>query len=109
MALGTSIAATFNAALLLWFLSPRLGGIEARRLFEALVKITIAAGVMGVAAYWTSVQTRQVFDDGGTMSQIIRVFSPMSVAFLTLAGMATLLRVEEFNQAMRRLFRRFTP
>ena len=50
LALGTAIAALFNATALLWLLRARLGGIEGRRVTMAFLKISGAALVMGIAA-----------------------------------------------------------
>ena len=51
LALGTAIAAIVNAVLLLWLLGRRLEGVEGWRVGTAFVKILIASGAMGIAAY----------------------------------------------------------
>src|SRR5262249_10492520 len=43
LALGTSIAAIVNAAVLLWLLRARLGGLDGRRLLTTLAKVTLSA------------------------------------------------------------------
>ena len=43
LALGTAIAAMFNAGLLLWLLQARLGGLEARRTVRTLLSILVAS------------------------------------------------------------------
>src|SRR4029079_17811114 len=50
LALGTALAAMFNAGTLLWLLRNRLGGLEGRRVTVAFVKIACASIAMGVAA-----------------------------------------------------------
>src|SRR5262249_26919979 len=50
LALGTSIAAIANAALLLALLRARLGGLDGRRLLATLSKVTASAAVMAAAA-----------------------------------------------------------
>ena len=47
LALGTAVAATLNAGLLLWILQTRLGGLEARRTVRTLLSILVASGVDG--------------------------------------------------------------
>jgi putative peptidoglycan lipid II flippase len=109
LALGTSIAATFNGGVLLFLLSRRIDGIDGRRVGVTFLKITLASAVMGVVAYWSAAGARQAFSDSSTLSQIIRVFGPMSLAIAALAGMAALLRIEEFDHAVRRVLRRLFP
>ena len=54
LALGTAVAALANAAILLWLLRRRLGGIDGRRVSTAaLSKIALASLVMAGAAYET--------------------------------------------------------
>ena len=50
LALGTAIAAMFNALMLLWLLRRRLGGLDGRRVAVPLAKITSRPLVMGVVA-----------------------------------------------------------
>ena len=50
LALGTAIAAGFNALTLLLLLRGRVGGLDGRRLAIAAIKISIAAAIMGVVA-----------------------------------------------------------
>src|SRR6476660_3995535 len=50
LALGTALAALFNAGALLWLLRRRLGGLDERRVFIAFVKILAASIAMGAAA-----------------------------------------------------------
>ena len=54
LALGTALAAMFNAIALLWLLERRLGGLEGRRIATSLIKIVVASLVMGLAAWSTS-------------------------------------------------------
>ena len=51
LALGTGIAATVNAVLLLVLLSKRIGGVDAARIWRAFFKITVASAVMGAAVF----------------------------------------------------------
>ena len=50
LALGTSIAALFNATLLMILLRRQLKGIEAPRILAFLLRILVAAAAMGIAA-----------------------------------------------------------
>ena len=51
LALGTALAAIFNAGTLLFVLRRRLGGIDGARIAVALLKVVLASGLMGVAAW----------------------------------------------------------
>lgn len=107
LALGTAVAAFFNAAVLVWLLRARLGGLEGRRLLAATVKISIASAAMGLAAYLTAGWLTTVLPGDGEVAKAVRVFGAIGVALLTLGGAAQLLRIEEFRDAAGRVLRRF--
>ncbi len=100
LALGTSIAALFNAALLMFFLRKRLGGIEGGRISASLVRITIAAAIMGIAAVAVDMGTGLWLPGAGLAPQLIRLGSTIGVAMVVLAASAYLLRVHEFRKAV---------
>src|SRR5499426_3640969 len=50
LALGTSVAALFNAGALLWLLRRRLDGLDDRRILSSFSRIAIASLAMGTAA-----------------------------------------------------------
>ena len=85
LALGTALAAIFNAAMLLWLLARRLGGIDGRPVAVAAAKITVASILMAIAA---------------------RVFLGIGAGLVVLAASAKVLRVQEFDEVFRRLLRR---
>ena len=107
LALGTAIAAVFNAALLVWLLRARLGGLEGRRLGIATAKITIAAAAMGAAAYLTSGWLTTLVPGESEIAKIVRVFGAIAVALLALGAAAQVLRIDEFREATSRVLRRF--
>jgi putative peptidoglycan lipid II flippase len=106
LALGTAMAAIFNATALLWLLQRRLGGIDGRPVAIAAVKIGVASMLMGVAAQASWEWLREAIPGGGELARIARVFLSIAAAIAVLAAAAKLLRVEEFNEASRRLLRR---
>src|SRR5262249_52237981 len=104
LALGTSIAAIVNAAVLLWLLRARLGGLDGRRLLTALAKVTLSSIVMAAAA--VAIQRGM---DGAISGSALTVRAPrltisISGALAVLASAAKLLRVEEFDAAISMLF-----
>jgi len=100
LALGTSIAALCNAAGLLVLLRRRLSGLEGGRISFTLVRIVLAAAVMGLAAVATDVVVAQWLPGVGLGRQIIRLSTTIGVAVATLAAAAYVLRVPEFRDAV---------
>jgi putative peptidoglycan lipid II flippase len=101
LALGTAIAAISNAAMLLWLLHRRLGGIDGRRLATAFSKIALASLVMAGAAYEAERVLRIPFGGAGLSTQAIRVFGAIGIGLAVLAGSAQALRISEFTESLR--------
>ena len=106
LALGTALAAIFNAGLLLWLLSRRLGGLDAERIATAALKIGLASLLMAVAARLLWGLLEDVVPGGGELLRAFRVFAAIGGGLAVLAITAKLLRVEEFDEAFRRVARR---
>jgi putative peptidoglycan lipid II flippase len=106
LALGTAIAAIFNAVVLLWLLRRRLGGIGGRRLLETLGKIALASAAMGLAAHLTLQWLEALLPGGGEIDKGVRVFASIAVALVVLAAAAKLLRIREFDEALARVLGR---
>ena len=106
LALGTALAALFNAGMLLWLLRGRIGGLDERRVATAALKIGAASLLMaaGARAVWEWLV--QAFPGGGELPRMIRVFSSIGVGLIVLAAAARLLRIEEFDELTLRLLRR---
>jgi putative peptidoglycan lipid II flippase len=107
LALGTAIAAMFNAVVLMWLLRGRLDGVEGRRMAIALAKITVASFAMGIAAHFTAVWLTAMTPGGGEIAKFVRVFGAIATALAVLGAAARLLRIDEFNDAMVRVLQRF--
>jgi putative peptidoglycan lipid II flippase len=114
LALGTALAALFNALLLFLLLSRRLGGLDGARILTTLVKILAASAAMGAAAWWTATRldvvlpAAVVFDGwlGTTFRSGVQVFASIGVGVAALAGAAWILRLQEFLDATRRVLAR---
>ncbi len=100
LALGTSIAALLNAALLLWLLRSRLHGIEGGRITAALAKITVAGVAMSAAAWATERGLHALLPGMWVWTQVARVSVAIGAGFAVLFLLAHLLRIPEFQQAV---------
>jgi putative peptidoglycan lipid II flippase len=99
LALGTSLAAFFNATTLLVLLRRELEGINGRRLGGAFLRIAIASAVMGVTAAIADRTLPFVLSGSGVALQALRLAASIGVALLALAAAARVLRIREFDEA----------
>ena len=106
LALGTSIAALFNATTLLILLSRRIDGVNGVRIAAALARMSLAAAAMGAAAYVIHDLLPAVVPGRGIVPEAIRLAITIGAAILVLAGAAHLLRIEEFQRASAAVLRR---
>lgn len=106
LALGTGLAATINAGLLLFLLSRRLGGIDGARVLASLVKILAASALMGAAAHFAEAWLHSHFARPSLGPYLLRVAGGISAGLGTLALAAWALRIDEFTTAMRRVLTR---
>jgi len=100
LALGTSIAALFNAGGLLWLLHGRLDGLEDRRVVSSLARIVIASLVMGMAALAVHGALGTLLPGDTFTLQAIRLFLAIVSALLVLGIAAHVLRIREFREAV---------
>jgi putative peptidoglycan lipid II flippase len=108
LALGTSIAALFNASLLLFFLRRHLAGLEERRIAGALARIAFASVLMGVAAAGVNLWLSSAVPGSGLAPQVVRLAASIGVALVVLATTAHLLHIREFRQGVALVTRRFS-
>ena len=106
LALGTSIAALFNASTLLYLLGAQLQGLNAGQLFSSVARIAFASIAMGAAAFGALRGLESWLPGSGEMIQIVRLVLAIGFALLVLAGGAWLLRIREFKQGVAIVTRR---
>ena len=99
LALGTSLAALFNATTLLFLLRRELGTLDGRRLTIAFARIAVAAAVMGVTALGAETGLSRVIPGDATLLQAIRLGTTIAAALVVLAASARALRIREFDDA----------
>ncbi len=109
LALGTAIAAIFNAGTLLWLLRRRLGGLEGRRVAVSFVKILAASAAMGLAAHYTSSWLAARLPPAGSLWGAVELTASIAAGVAVLVASARLLRIAEFDEAFGRLLRRLRP
>ncbi len=109
LALGTSIAASVNAGLLLYFLRRKIGGLDGPRIVRTLVKIVVAAAVMGVAVYAVEAWLHGLMPARAVVPGLLRIAGSIGAGLLVLAGVARLLGIEELNEATERVLSRLRP
>jgi putative peptidoglycan lipid II flippase len=106
LALGTSIAALFNAATLLYLLRGELGGLNGTRLLASVSRIVVASAAMGGAAMLSHNALTAWLPGATILVQAIRLTASIGFAVAVLAGAAWLLRIREFNDAVALVARR---
>jgi putative peptidoglycan lipid II flippase len=106
LALGTSIAALFNAAGLLWVLHRRLGGLDDRRILNSLARIAIASLAMGIGALLVDQRLSQWIAGDGFLSQASRLSLTIAFALVVLGIAAHVLRIREFREALALILKR---
>ena len=106
LALGTSVAASINAGLLIVLLSRRIDGVDGARVLVSFLKIAAASVVMGAAAYWTEAWLHELLPAEAIVPRLVRVGAGIGAGVGTLALAAWALRIDEFRQAMQRLMAR---
>jgi putative peptidoglycan lipid II flippase len=107
LALATSLAAIVNASIQLVLLRRELGSIQAGLIALTFVKTTVAALVMGAAAWYTEWWLRTAWPGETIGLQALRVFGAIGVALAVLSACAWLLRLREFEEARGMVLRRF--
>jgi len=106
LALGTAIASLFNAALLLWLLRARLGGLDGRRILTSFLKILLASAIMGLVAWQAHAALMVVLSGEATTARLVRVSSAIGLALIALGAAARALRIDEFAGALAAVRRR---
>jgi putative peptidoglycan lipid II flippase len=100
LALGTSLAALANGALLILLLRRRLDGIGGGRLAVAFAKI-LAASLVMAAVVWVVERGAEAFVAGdGLAAQSIRLALEIGSGLGALAASARLLAIAEFREAV---------
>jgi putative peptidoglycan lipid II flippase len=99
LALGTSLSAIVNASAQLWLLRRELHGIDGPRIVSTLVRVVVAALVMGVVAWGSNLLLEGWLPGPAFVRQVVRLGAAIGVSLAALAAAAQLLRIPEFDEA----------
>ncbi len=106
LALGTSIAALFNAITLLILLRRQLGGLQEAQIVASLVRIIVASIAMGLAAYGVSDALESQLPGSSLALQILRLTATIGISVVVLGGASWLLHIREFKEGLSLVTRR---
>jgi putative peptidoglycan lipid II flippase len=106
LALGTSLAALFNAAVLFVLLRQALDGLNGQRLAGSFIRIVAASAVMGLVAVLVDRQLSTVLPTRPIPWQIVHVTADIVAALCALALSAWVLRIKEFNESVLMVLRK---
>jgi putative peptidoglycan lipid II flippase len=106
LALGTSIAALFNAAMLFVLLRRPLHGLNEARLAGSLLRIAVASALMGTAAWAADAAFGRWLAGDRLTLQIARLAASIGVALAVLVASGWLLRIRELNESLALVLRR---
>jgi putative peptidoglycan lipid II flippase len=106
LALGTSVAALFNATLLMMLLRRRLGGIDGRRIASSFVKIAIASIVMAIAVAGIDAAGAVWLPGNSLVRQVVRLAASMLIALGVLTTAAHYLHISEFREGLAMVVRK---
>jgi len=105
LALGQSIGYTIGSVLLLWRLSPRVGGLDLRPILLVIGRMLLASLIMGVVAGWIALgMTAGV--GIGTFGDLATVVVGVSAGLITYLLSARLLRIDEIGLVLDMVRRR---
>lgn len=108
LALGTSIAALFNATLLLALLRRHLAGLHGRRVAASMLRIIVASALMAGTAFAVDAWMPPLVAGSGLFPQIIRLGASIGAAVAVLAISAHALHISEFRRGMALVTRRLS-
>ena len=106
LALGTSVAALFNATVLLVLLHRNLDGLNEGRLTSSIARIIAASTVMGAVAMLTDSWLSAALPAGARVWQVVHVALDIAVALGALIVAASVLRIREFNDSVQMVLRK---
>ena len=106
LAAGHALAYLFGVSVQGRALSRRISGLDGRRILSSAARITVAAAIMGLLVWGTSVVMQHAFGSEGIFNQALGVFVPVTVGVGSYVGLALLFRVAELQYVTGLVLRR---
>jgi putative peptidoglycan lipid II flippase len=106
VALGTSLAATANFAVLAIAWKRLHGGLGGEGIYRHLARVAIAAGVLALVAWGTASGLARVLPERGLARQLALALLPIAVAGAAYLAAARLLGLRELDDVLRAVKRR---
>jgi putative peptidoglycan lipid II flippase len=101
LAIGTSLAATVNVAILLIAFQTQIGGLFTRDLFSGLARIALAAAVMGAAVWFLSARLEPL-ETPRLLGWLLKVLVPVTVGAGVYFATARALKLPEATALVHR-------
>jgi len=106
LAISTASTITLNFLLLLWLLNRRVGGLGLRSLPSLVLRLLLAATVMGLVCIWSNHWIESLIGIEGLTPRLIGVFVPIGLGLVILLIICRLLRIEALDDLLQVLRRR---
>ena len=106
LALGTAIAATLNFGILYVSFHRRVAPIANRALLGHLVRVSLAAGVMGAATWASHAGIAAMLDPRSFLARLVLALGPVVIGVAVYGVGARALRIPELDHYLRRFARR---
>ena len=100
VALGTSLGAIVNCAILTVAFQKTVGGVRGGGVGRALAKVTLAAAVMGALAFLTAAGLEHLVGTRGIVAKLLTCLVPIGVGIGVYAACARALRLEEMDDIL---------
>ena len=107
LAVGHAVSYVFAAVVGLSLLRPRLGSLDGRRVWATIARVVPAAAVMAVAAYAVARAIAGVVDVQTVFGLLIQVLGAVGTGLLIYLGGALMLGLEEVDDVVGAVRRRF--
>ncbi|MCA9674470.1 MAG: murein biosynthesis integral membrane protein MurJ [Myxococcales bacterium] len=106
LALGTALAAVLNFSILYTMFHRRIAAVPHGHLIAFLLRIVIAAAIMGAAVWGSAHGLDHVVGHRGTLARVIETMGSVAVGAVVYAVACQLLGIEELHAITRRLSKR---
>lgn len=107
LALSTSCVALVNFFALALIMRRRIGGIHGRRIASSFTRILLASLVLSAVSYFSYGLLKARLGDAGFAAHALNTFVPIALGTGSFLIAAKLLKIEETDQALRVVTRRF--